>query len=164
MSARKKTTTKATKSPAPATSQTKPAAKTVAKKAAAKAVAPKPEVAAAASIVAAVARVAVPALTAVAPMPAASVREVSTPAVRTTISARIDIGFGNALYLRGEGAGLSWDQGIPMTNLGADLWQIALGDSARPLAFKFLVNDLSWSTGPDYTLAPGGSGTFAPEF
>src|SRR5579872_5239985 len=32
-----------------------------------------------------------------------------------TIEAKIDVGFGNTLYLRGEGPGLSWTQGVPLT-------------------------------------------------
>ena len=34
-----------------------------------------------------------------------------------TIEAKIDVGFGNALYMRGEGLGLSWTQGVPLTKL-----------------------------------------------
>jgi hypothetical protein len=84
--------------------------------------------------------------------------------VVTTISARINIGFGNILTIRGEGAGLSWDAGVPMTCLADDLWQIKLGESARGFVFKVLVNDLTWNTGPDYTLASGASLTVTPEF
>jgi hypothetical protein len=43
------------------------------------------------------------------PVPAA---KVAPTTVVTTISASFDVGFGNALYVRGEGAGLSWDKGL----------------------------------------------------
>lgn len=151
MSASKKSSVKSTKSPAPATktAAAKPPAKT-------KAVKKKPAVAAAP-----VAR-ATDDLERPAAQP--SVKPVTAKSVATTLAARIDIGFGNFLYVRGEGPGLSWDQGLLMTCVGPDLWQITLGESARPFVFKFLVNDLSWSTGPDYTLASGSSRTFLPEF
>jgi hypothetical protein len=89
---------------------------------------------------------------------------VAKKAVKTTITARVDVGFGNALFLRGEGPGLSWEKGLAMTNVGADLWQVTLEQSARSYAFKFLVNDTTWSAGPDFTAACGTSVTLTPEF
>jgi hypothetical protein len=93
-----------------------------------------------------------------------SVKAVAARAVATTITAQIDIGFGNALYIRGEGPGLSWDRGTLMNCVADDQWQITLPESARPVIFKFLVNDLSWSAGEDYTAAPGVKLTLAPTF
>ena len=79
-------------------------------------------------------------------------------------ASQIDIGFGNALYIRGEGPGLSWDEGLLMNCVSDDQWQIALGESVRPIVFKFLVNDLSWSAGEDYSVASGASVTLQPTF
>lgn len=93
-----------------------------------------------------------------------AVKAVATRVVTTTISAQIDIGFGNALYIRGEGPGLSWDRGVLMNCVSDNLWQIVLAESARPIGFKFLVNDLSWSAGEDYTAAPGASVSLTPTF
>ncbi len=93
-----------------------------------------------------------------------SVKAVAPSAVATTITAQIDIGFGNALYIRGQGPGLSWDRGVLMNCVADDQWQITLPESARPLLFKFLVNDLSWSAGADYTAAPGAKVTLTPTF
>ncbi len=100
-----------------------------------------------------------------APQPApVAVQPVGQRPVVTTISARIDIGFGNHLTIRGEGPGLSWDAGVPMNCLADDLWQIKLGESTRGYVFKVLVNDLTWSTGPDFTIASGASVTITPQF
>ena len=82
----------------------------------------------------------------------------------TTITALIDIGFGNVLYLRGEGPGLSWEKGVALDCVSDDKWSLTLGESARPVVFKFLVNDISWSAGEDYTVAPGTSITVTPVF
>jgi hypothetical protein len=84
--------------------------------------------------------------------------------VVTTITARINVGFGNALHLRGEGPGLSWHRGLPMECIAADLWRLNLGESARGFTFKVLVNDLTWNSGPDYTVASGGVVNITPTF
>lgn len=102
-----------------------------------------------------------------APAPVATtptIKAIATKPVVTTLTARIDIGFGNTLFVRGEGPGLSWDKGVAMNCLASDLWQLTLAEASRPYVFKFLVNDLSWSTGEDHTLASGQSVTLTPEF
>lgn len=183
----KKNTTKPTVSPAPATKTVaaKPAAKKKSasaaprKKAASVAPVAAPPVKsapAAAAPVSAAPAVAVkpaptlvPAPAAPAPKPVAApapvaVRLVERRPVVTTISAKIDIGFGNTLYIRGEGPGLSWDAGVPMDCVADDLWRITLGESGAGYIFKVLVNDLTWNVGPDYTAGNGASLTVTPEF
>jgi len=107
-------------------------------------------------------------------VPAAASKKAASPAKKTTvvskqppatiIFAKIDIGFGNHLYIRGEGPGLSWDRGVAMDCVGAGLWTIAVNNAAMAVAFKLLVNDLSWSTGPDFIASPGQSLTVEPTF
>lgn len=99
-----------------------------------------------------------------APTTTAPVKPVAHKPVQTTISARIDVGFGNALFLRGEGAGLNWEQGLAMECVEGNLWRIVLAGSARAYTFKFLINDTTWSAGPDFTAACGTSITLTPEF
>jgi len=82
----------------------------------------------------------------------------------TFISAQIDIGFGNHLHIRGEGPGLSWDRGFAMDNTGSNLWTYAVKGATGPISFKVLVNDLSWSAGPDFVAKPGKSLTVTPTF
>ena len=91
-------------------------------------------------------------------------KKVASRPVATTITAKIDIGFGNLLYLRGEGPGLSWDRGIVMDCVADSEWQAVIAESARPISFKFLVNDLSWSAGVDYTAKPGSIVVLEPTF
>ena len=95
---------------------------------------------------------------------AAAPKPVAAKPVITTITACIDVGFGNTLYLRGEGPGLSWDQGVAMECVSADQWQLTIAESARPLVVKFLINDQTWSVGPDYTVSSGANVTIAPQF
>ena len=175
MSTSKKTTRKTAKSPAPATRSV--AAKSTAAPKTVRGAAVRTATATPLAMLApSVALPATPAVKAVAPKPVAASREdrsmlhvragtagVGRPVV-TTITARVDVGFGNALFIRGEGAGLSWNKGLPMECIGTDLWQIVLEESVRAYTFKFLVNDVTWSTGPDYSAACGTNVTLAPEF
>lgn len=150
----KKTTTKTA-----AKAEKKPAEvvkKTVAKKTvkkAAPAPAPAPVVEAPAPAPAPVAKKAAPAVKKAAPAP-----------VVTVITASIDVGFGHSLYIRGEGPGLSWDVGVPMACIADDQWRITLGETTTPIVFKFLVDDLSWSTGEDYVATPGSALLLTPAF
>jgi hypothetical protein len=89
---------------------------------------------------------------------------VQTEVPATFISARCNVGFGNHLYLRGEGPGLSWDHGVAMDCVGSDLWSITLKGASAPVLFKVLVNDLTWSAGNDYVVEPGQSVTVSPTF
>lgn len=82
----------------------------------------------------------------------------------TFITAQIDIGFGNHLYLRGTGPGLSWERGIAMDCTGAGLWTASVKNASEAVLFKVLVNDLSWSSGNDFVAAPGQSVTITPSF
>jgi hypothetical protein len=95
---------------------------------------------------------------------APAVKKTAPKPIVTVISARIDVGFGNTVYLRGEGPGLSWDRGVVMDCIGDDHWTLTLGESIRPIVFKFLVNDEVWSTGEDYVAKPGTKVAFTPIF
>lgn len=158
-------------SPAPAT----PRANTPAPASAAAPATKKPAAAPAAAPAPAVvkkpaerAKPAAPKLDPVSPVPAATIS--TAPAEKkegsslTAITAKIDVGFGNALYIRGEGPGLSWNKGLPLKNTGADEWTISLPKSTRPIVFKFLLNDETWSAGSDFTADPGAAATFSPSF
>jgi hypothetical protein len=82
----------------------------------------------------------------------------------TIIFAKIDIGFGNHLFIRGEGPGMSWDHGVAMDCVGTGLWTTTVKNAVAPVVFKLLVNDLSWSTGPDFVAEAGQSLTIDPSF
>ncbi len=87
----------------------------------------------------------------------------SAPAT-TTIVAAIDVGFGNTLTLRGEGPGLSWEVGAVLECSADDRWSITLPETTHPIICKFLINDVVWSAGEDYTVLPGSSVVLSPTF
>lgn len=80
-----------------------------------------------------------------------------------TIEAKIDVGFGNTLYLRGEGLGLSWTQGVPLTCVDGKTWKWT-GETTGQLKFKFLLNDKVWSQGEDLVASPGQKLEISPAF
>ncbi|MBI5382650.1 MAG: hypothetical protein HZA31_12180 [Opitutae bacterium] len=161
----KKNTTKSSKTPAPAASKPTPAAA----KSVAPAKTPRAKKTAMAPLLAPAAAAKAPAVK----IPSIKVPTIKAPVVKepapektaaTVIAAQIDIGFGNILFIRGEGAGLSWDQGTAMENVSADQWRFTCKDAAGPITFKFLVNDLTWSVGDDYVVNPGAAVTLEPTF
>lgn len=86
------------------------------------------------------------------------------PVVYTTLIAQVDVGFGNSLYVRGEGAGLSWDKGIAMENVSSDEWKLVINGGSAPVVFKFLINDERWSTGDDFVAVAGSTASLVPVF
>jgi hypothetical protein len=98
------------------------------------------------------------------PAPQAPSKKPAAQTTRTVITANVDVGFGNALYIRGEGPGLSWDKGLVMDCASDAQWTVTLSDAIGPVVFKFLVNDITWCVGADYSVAPGAKVTFEPAF
>ena len=82
----------------------------------------------------------------------------------TRISARTDIGFGNILYLRGDGPGLSWEHGVPMDCDKNSVWNWTAATTAKAFTYKVLVNDVSWSVGEDFVAHPGMDNKTHPAF
>ena len=83
---------------------------------------------------------------------------------KTTVAARVDVGFGNYLYIRGEGAGLSWDVGILMKNLSPYEWAWETGSAKKRIEYKFLINDELWANGDNQYTNPGETSVTAPTF
>lgn len=104
--------------------------------------------------------------------PAAPRKKPAAPAVKagpakalvTVITAKIDVGFGNTLYIRGEGPGLSWETGALMDCVKDDSWSITLPETSKSIIYKLLLNDLTWSAGPDYVVEPGKKTVVSPVF
>jgi hypothetical protein len=81
----------------------------------------------------------------------------------TVIDVKLDVGFGNALFLRGHGGGLTWDHGVPLVCVDGKTWRWS-GKVADPLTFKLLINDKIWSAGNDLTVRPGQKLEVKPSF
>jgi hypothetical protein len=98
-----------------------------------------------------------------APAPAPAKTQIVTAAAPITIEARIDVGFGNKLYVRGQGAGLSWEQGTPLECVDSKTWRLIVPANDK-LQFKLLLNDAVWAKGEDLVAAPGKKVEVTPAF
>jgi hypothetical protein len=81
----------------------------------------------------------------------------------TTIDVKIDVGFGNAVFLRGQGSGLTWEHGVPLACVDGSTWRWSQ-TVASPITFKVLINDKVWSAGDDLVVTPGQKLEVAPCF
>lgn len=80
------------------------------------------------------------------------------------VRARIDVGFGNALFIRGQGQGLSWDKGQPLHCVDASTWVWSTPHSHDKVTFKLLLNDQIWAQGQDIVLEPARTVEIVPRF
>jgi hypothetical protein len=87
----------------------------------------------------------------------------STSGALTTIEVKKDVGFGNAVFLRGQGSGLTWDHGVPLACVDGVTWRWSQ-TVAGPITFKVLLNDQVWSAGNDLVVAPGQKLEVSPSF
>lgn len=91
-------------------------------------------------------------------------KKVATKQPTTTIVANVDVGFGNTLYIRGEGAGLSWEKGTELKNISPYEWSFSTTAAKGPVTFKFLINDEAWADGENLTVPAGGRSVSSPVF
>ena len=82
----------------------------------------------------------------------------------TSIIARIDAGFGNQLFVRGEGAGLSWEKGTALENTSPYEWAFTSTEAKSSVTFKFLINDEIWADGENITVEAGDESISSPTF
>ncbi len=85
-------------------------------------------------------------------------------ALKTSIIARVDVGFGNQLYVRGTGADLSWEKGLQLENVSAYEWTFATTKAKSDVTFKFLINDELWAEGDNIIVAEGATSISSPVF
>lgn len=88
---------------------------------------------------------------------------VVTPDAPVTIEAKIDVGYGNNLFVRGQGGGLSWERGLPLQNVDSKTWRLIVPAKDK-VQFKFLLNDAVWCQGEDLVAAPGKKVEVTPAF
>jgi hypothetical protein len=81
----------------------------------------------------------------------------------TTIDVKLDVGFGNAVFLRGHGGGLTWERGVALSCVDGKTWRWS-GKVKDPITFKPLINDKIWSAGTDLTVKPGQKVEVKPVF
>lgn len=83
--------------------------------------------------------------------------------VITEIEAKVDVGWGNTLFIRGKGAGLTWDKGTPLSCINGSSW-VWLSAASDKVIFKLLLNDQIWAEGEDVMVAAGDRVELKPVF
>lgn len=82
----------------------------------------------------------------------------------TRVIIKYDVGFNNALYIRGKGANLSWDHGTPLKNISRDEWVWETDAPFTQCEFKILINDNQFEQGENHLLTAGKSLQLTPAF
>jgi len=80
------------------------------------------------------------------------------------VEVHYDAGFGNALFIRGKGAGLNWEKGVALKNVSPDIWMWETDNSFESCTFKLLLNDVQYETGENHFLQFGGIVHYTPRF
>jgi predicted alpha/beta superfamily hydrolase len=72
----------------------------------------------------------------------------------------------HAMALRGDAAPLSWTQGVPLTAAADGSFTYVFPDlpAGKPAAFKPLLDDTTWSHGPNYLVSRGATIDVYPHF
>lgn len=83
---------------------------------------------------------------------------------KTRITINYDVGFNNHLFLRGQGAGLSWEKGVKLKNVKADEWAWETTLPFECCEFKVLINDQHYEIGENHQIKGGSSIKYAPRF
>lgn len=74
---------------------------------------------------------------------------------KTSVVTKVDVGFGNSLFIRGSGGGLNWDRGEPMRCVADDEWTWESDKGNETVEFKLLINDEIWSQGENFSAQAG---------
>jgi len=80
------------------------------------------------------------------------------------IVANVNVGWGNAVYVRGDGGGLSWYTGMPLISLADDQWVWFYSEDDAPREIKFLRNDMVWALGENHVVLVEEVSLFTPQF
>lgn len=99
-----------------------------------------------------------------APVAKKKTQEIVKNKLVTRIQVKCDAGFGNFLTIRGQGANLSWSQGIPLQNIKNDEWLFETDLQFSDIEFKILINDLTYETGQNHHIKPGNYLQYHPKF
>ena len=92
------------------------------------------------------------------------VKETSKKTEKTRIVVRYNVGYNNHLFIRGNGAGLSWDHGVMLKNIGPDEWVWEATTPFRECEFKVLINDQQFESGENHHIHDGSAIQYTPNF
>ena len=68
------------------------------------------------------------------------------------------------VFVRGSRAPLDWNTGVPMQKVNDTTWSLSLPTLTQDLEWKPLLDDTTWSKGPNYRTTVGTTVEIAPRF
>lgn len=87
------------------------------------------------------------------------------PDASTATAVRVHYPAGtHRVALRGSGGPLNWTTGVALTASPNDTWVYTFASLAAPIELKPLLDDATWSRGPNYKLSPGQTIDIYPHF
>jgi hypothetical protein len=97
------------------------------------------------------------------------VKEEETPTKKapggmTTVIAKVMIGIGNKPYVRGEGPGLSWEEGVPMNFLEIGKWAWSPSRKNASVTIQIYRNDEDPDNTGKHEIKPGEKFELTPDF
>lgn len=92
------------------------------------------------------------------------VKDKSTNSGMTSVVANVMIGIGNKPFVRGEGPGLSWDEGVAMNFIEIGKWAWSPTRKNSSLTIQIYRNDEDPDKGGKYEIKPGEKFEVTPEF
>lgn len=95
---------------------------------------------------------------------ACATKKCASAGTLTRVFVKFDAGWGNQLYIRGNGGGLSWDKGVLMQCVNDDEWLWEKKISDPQVSFKILLNDSVWACGEDLVVPVGETAWLTPSF
>ncbi|MEC8355539.1 MAG: hypothetical protein VXZ37_02870 [Verrucomicrobiota bacterium] len=98
------------------------------------------------------------------PSPKIENEEKSKKSALTSVIANVMIGIGNKPYLRGEGPGLSWDEGVPMNFIEIGKWAWSPPRKNASLTIQVYRNDEDPDTSGKFEVKPGEKFELTPKF
>ena len=91
--------------------------------------------------------------------------EAPTHRVKPTIVAvTVELGRGDAIFIRGQGGGLRWDKGRPLAPVGPEHWMWLANGLQEDIEFQLLLNDQIWARGKNLVLRAGEKVEVSPDF
>ena len=94
----------------------------------------------------------------------ASTIDTASDAPASTTVLRIVYPAGHTITVRGSAAPLSWTIGMRATDVGGGNYEIRLQGLSGTIEFKPLLDDTTWSRGPNYHVDAGDTIEIAPHF
>jgi hypothetical protein len=80
------------------------------------------------------------------------------------VTAHLDLGRNNTLFIRGKGGGLTWYKGEALKCVDPETWVWSSEFANDKLEFQLLLNDEVWEKGEPHVLAAGDTIEVTPDF